>query len=213
MKMVFTFILVTLLSACAQLKDTFDFSSAEEQESAQNTSAANDTVSLTANGEPAMNIHQHITRLGNKLFSSSKSIELDQQVAVGTFLPINQIGGSELPVENVLGQQIQESFVTVGTQAGLRIVEFKTMPAIKFQDGYDLMLSRNIAELNASVDAKYYITGTFAEQTDSFVINARIIDLTNQSVVAAATDFIPTNVMTSQHKISMKNNLLYRRTY
>ncbi len=162
---------------------------------------------LMAKGE---DIHQHVIRLGNKLFSTSKKIQLNEPVAVGTFLPIKQLSGKNLPDENVFGHKIQESFITIGMQAGLNIIEFKTMPSIKLQNGYDIMLSRDTKDLNNKINAKYFLTGTYTEEVDHLIVNARIIELETQKVVAAATDYIPRNMMMSQQKITMNNGMIHR---
>jgi len=155
-------------------------------------------------------LHQHIVRLGNKLFSTSRSIQLSESVAVGTFLPIKQLSGKDLPEKNVFGHKIQESFITIGMQAGLNIIEFKTMPSIKLQNGYDIMLSRDTKELNKEINAKYFLTGTYTEEVDHLIVNARIIELETQKVVAAATDYIPRNMMMSQQKITMNDGMIHR---
>lgn len=158
-------------------------------------------------------IHQHITRLANRLFSSAKNIKLNQSVAVGTFLPVSLINDESMLEQRRIGLQIQESFITLGTQAGLKIIEYKTMSSIKIQQGSDVMLSRNIQNLQTDINAQYFLTGTYLEQDNSIVVNARLIELSSQNVVAAATDYIPAVSMKSKENITMKNNLLYRKTF
>lgn len=158
------------------------------------------TTLVEANQDQTLTIHDHVTRIGNKLFKSSKHIKLKQGVAIGTFIPINKLNGNSLPSDDFLGHQIQESFVTVGTQAGLNIIEFKTTPAITFKENHDLMLSRDAKRVDESINAQYFLTGTYTEQEHSYIVNARIIDLETKTVVAAATDYIPLNVLFKSQK-------------
>jgi hypothetical protein len=179
-------------------------------------------------------IHNHITRLANTLFSSAKNINISQSVAVGTFLPVTlrseQSGNERIKLEKSklekihIGLQIQESFITLGTQAGLKIIEYKTMSSIKLQQGSDVMLSRDIKNLHKKINAQYFLTGTYSEQENSIVVNARLIELSSQNVVAAATDYIPTvslrskqdlmqNKQDKQQITTMKNNMLYRKSF
>lgn len=181
----------------------------ENTESSQKISA-NSQLSNTKTNQM---IHYKMMMLANKLFSTAQGIEPSQPVAVGTFLPVSQLGETLMPTDNLIGHQVQESFITLGTQAGLNVIEFKTMPSVKLQSSYDVMLSRNIDELNKNFNAYYYLTGTYNEQTDSYIINARIIELKTQRVVAAATDYIPIDIMSTQRKVGMKNNMLYRNSY
>tara|TARA_R110001583_G_scaffold9788_2_gene45929 strand:+ start:45208 stop:45816 length:609 start_codon:yes stop_codon:yes gene_type:complete len=165
------------------------------------------------NGSSENLIHQHITRLANTLFSSAKNMKLSQSVAVGTFLPVSLINEKNMLEQSHIGLQIQESFITLGAQAGLKIIEYKTMSSIKLQQGSDVMLSRDVQNLHEKINAQYFLTGTYSEQDNSLVVNARLIELSSQNVVAAATGYIPTLSLRSKQKVIMKNNMLYRQTF
>ena len=163
--------------------------------------------------EVDLGIHERIINLGNNLFNTSNSIDLNKGVAVGTFLPLSQFNGKSMPTNNLLGYQIQESFVTVGTQAGLKVIEFKTMNAIKFSEKQDIMLSRQIADLPKDIAADYFLTGNYVQQEQRYVVNARLINIKTQQVVAAATDYLPLDIMADLNKTTLKSNLLYRKEY
>lgn len=193
----YSLVFVTIiLSGCSQTPDEMKL--ADSTAESVNRLTTNDTL------------HKQVTLLANNLFSTSKDFAIRYPVAVGTFLPIQQIDGQNLPQDKEVGHLIQESFVTLGTQAGLNIVEYKTMPAIKLSDGYDIMLSRDIKNLNTNFSAKYYLTGTYTEQNEQLIVNARIIDLQSMEVKAAATRYIPINVTSNHNKLSLKNNMIYR---
>lgn len=162
------------------------------------------------------NIHSYVERLTQQLFVTSTDINLDKSVAVSTFIPVEEMGSqninNNLP-NNSLGYQIQESFVTLVTQAGMKVTEFKTSKAIKIQNNRDLMLTRNVDELNVNISADYFLTGNYLVQEHNLVINARLIDVKNQQVIAAATDFIPSDIMWTQPKSIIKDGMLYRGKY
>jgi TolB-like protein len=160
-----------------------------------------------------LSVHHYVEQLTKQLLLTAKPIDLTQSVAVGTFLPTESINGKDMPTANILGQQIQESFVTLATQAGLNVIEFKTAKAIKIQQNQDLMLSRQVSEINSYIKADYYLTGTYTTQQQSIVINARLIETSSQRVIAAATDFIPSNVMWAQGKVMMKDKSIFRTAY
>jgi TolB-like protein len=95
--------------------------------------------------------------------------------------------------------------------------------------------------LHKKINAQYFLTGTYSEQENSLVVNARLIELSSQNVVAAATDYIPTialhskedllrtqqellqskqdllqnkkDLMESKQITTMKNNQLYRKSF
>ncbi|MCP4321436.1 MAG: hypothetical protein GY951_18500 [Psychromonas sp.] len=203
MRILIILISLTYLTACTNLSDH----SAPNQQHADNTNQ--------------ILIHQHITRLANKLFSSARGVNLDKSIAVGTFLPITLLKEDNQPDQNAMGLQIQESLVTLAMQAGLTIVEYKTMSSIKLQSSTDIMLSRDRKKLHKEINAQYFLTGTYSEQENIIVINARLIEISSRNIVAAATDYIPTDYISADNKsgnsyhnkqkVTMKNNVLHRK--
>jgi len=212
MRILITLFSLSLITACST--HSGDFSGDPSDELFEITEGSESvTVQSQIASVSEKTIHQHVTRLANSLFSSAKNINLDQSVAVGTFLPVSLISDESMLEQRHIGLQIQESFITLGSQAGLKIIEYKTMSSIKIQKGTDVMLSRNTQNLHSGINAQYFLTGTYSEQDDGLVVNARLIELSSQNVVAAATDYIPTVTLKSKENITMKNNLLYRNTY
>jgi TolB-like protein len=189
-----------LLSACSSSND----SSNKSQHVSSNKG------NQSANTE--LLIHQNVTTLANKLFSNAKNIKLSQSVAVGTFLPIHLKSSPDLAEQHYVGLQIQESFITLAAQAGLNVVEYKTAAAIKVTPGADVMLSRDTQELTATVEAQYFLTGTYSEHDNKLIVNARIIELSEKKVIAAATGYIPMPSLNDRQNITIKNKMLYRET-
>jgi TolB-like protein len=134
-------------------------------------------------------------------------------VAVGTILPTTLSSGESLPSHSTLGLQIQESLITFATQAGLKVIEYKTMPNIKISEKADKMLSRRIDELDPTISADYFLTGTYTLQENSTIVNIRLIQVPENIVLAAATDYLPNDVMWSASKVTLKNNQIYRNGY
>ena len=166
--------------------------------------------------KPTLNensIHSYARLLAEQLFSTSHSINLNYSVAVGTFLPTQGLGLTSNAQNELIGHQLQESMLTFSAQAGLDVIEYKALSKIKFSNGKDVMLSREVEHLASKIDAKYFLTGTYTELETSYIVNARLIELSTNSVIAAATDYIPINVMWSDTKVSTKDQKLYRRGY
>lgn len=211
-------VLVTLLSvsACSSVNDSSNDSSYSSFDD------YDDTIETTEEKEPThikdiksghheLQIHQNVTNLANKLFSNAINFKLSQSVAVGTFLPIHLNKNPNLAEQHYIGLQIQESFITLAAQAGLNVVEYKTASAIKITPGADVMLSRDTTELTTSIQAKYFLTGTYSEHDNKLVVNARIIELAERKIIAAATGYIPMPSLNDKQNITMKNNMLYRK--
>ena len=158
-------------------------------------------------------LHHYVEQLAKQLFDTAQNVDLNKAVAVGTFLPTDYQSGNSLPKSAGFGLQVQESLMTFATQAGLKVIEFKTMPTIKVGNGIDQMLSRQLDELNTSVDAEYFLAGTYTQQQNSMMVNVRLIEVESHHVVSAATDYIPLNSMWSHSKVTMKANQIYRSEY
>ena len=206
---------LNLLSACSIVNDesssdSYDNLRVESENYRKATLMIEKPHNIESPGNEHLLIHQNVTRLANKLFLNAKDIHLDQSVAVGTFLPIHLTNTPNLVEQNFIGLQIQESFITLASQAGLNVVEFKTTSAIKVMSNADVMLSRNTKDLQSNINAQYFLTGTYSEHDNMLMINVRIIELANQRVIAAATDYIAMPSLHNKQKIMMKNSLIYR---
>ena len=189
----------TLASGCA-LTDLMDESK--------------DLIDVTAtNASPSNTLHRHVEKLARQLLSTSQLIDISNTMAVGTILPTMYSNGESLPSHLALGLQIQESLMTFATQAGLKVIEYKTMPNIKISAQADKMLSRQVNELNPTITADYFLTGTYTLQEKNTMVNIRLIQIPENIVLAAATDYVPNDVMWSQSKVTLKNNQIYRNRY
>lgn len=200
MKTLFIVLPSLLLMACANLMPFSD----ENQR--------NQTSALSELKKDSF--HSYISALANQLFYSGNRLQLNETIAVGSFLPIDDLQGKKLPQGSSLGQQIQESMVTLATQAGMNVIEFKTTNTLKLENNLDIMLSRDLDKINKNIGIDYFLTGTYTFAHNGLSINARLIDVTNSSVVAAATDVIPGYVAMSlagqtHHKQQTFDHQLY----
>ena len=166
-----------------------------------------------SNAHPSNTLHRHVEKLVTQLLSTSQLIDKTNTVAVGTILPTMDTSGESLPSRSALGLQIQESLMTFASQAGLKVIEYKTMPNIKISAQADKMLSRQVNELSPTITADYFLTGTYTLQENNTIVNIRLIQVPENIVLAAATDYVPNNVMWSSSKVALKNNQIYRNGY
>ncbi|MDU0354658.1 FlgO family outer membrane protein [Paraglaciecola aquimarina] len=158
-------------------------------------------------------LHKQVEKLVRQLLNTSQILDEQGNVAVGTILPTLGDSGEALPQQQALGIQIQESLMTFVTQAGLKVVEYKATPTIKITPVADQMLSRDIKHLNQHISADYFLTGTYTPQENSTMVNIRLIQVSDNIVLAAATDYIPNDTMWSTAKVAVKNNQIYRNGY
>ncbi|GAA0292466.1 FlgO family outer membrane protein [Psychrosphaera haliotis] len=157
--------------------------------------------------------HGHVEQLARQLLNTTNHFNIGQPILVGTFLPANTLSEEKNDSLSPFGIQIQESFVTFLTQAGLKVTEFKVQKQVIISDQADRFMSRDVNSLENNITADYLLVGHYVQQENELVVNARIIDLSNKTVVAAATDYIPMNAMWSHEKVKLKNEKLYRGEY
>jgi TolB-like protein len=162
---------------------------------------------------PSNTLHRHVENLVRQLLNTSQFDDNTSTIAVGTILPTMHSGGESLPSHTALSLQIQESLMTFATQAGLKVIEFKTMPSIKISAQADKMLSRQVSELSSTISADYFLTGTYTLQENNTIMNIRLIKVPENIVLAAATDYVANDVMWSSSTVAIKNNLIYRNGY
>ena len=157
--------------------------------------------------------HGHVEQLARQLLNTTNHFNIGQPILVGTFLPANTLLEEKNESLSPFGIQIQESFVTFLTQAGLKVTEFKVQKQVIISDQADRFMSRDVNNLENNITADYLLVGHYVQQENELVVNARIIDLSNKTVVAAATDYIPMSAMWSHEKVKLKNKQLYRGEY
>lgn len=157
--------------------------------------------------------HGHVEQLARQLLNTTNHFNIGQPILVGTFLPANTLSEETNESLSPFGIQIQESFVTFLTQAGLKVTEFKVQKQVIISDQADRFMSREVNSLENNITADYLLVGHYIQQENELVVNARIIDLSDKTVVAAATDYIPMNAMWSHDKVKLKNEKLYRGDY
>lgn len=157
-------------------------------------------------------VHFYSQRIANQLYQSLRRINSPTRIAVGTFTPVNTLVTEQNMASPtfLLGQQLQESLMTASVHYGFTIVEFRAKPNVTITANSDLMLSRQLNELTEKQNIDYYITGTLTEQEQSVIVNARLIDVKKQHVIAAATDYVPNNVFWSSEKVRLRQGDIYR---
>jgi hypothetical protein len=110
---------------------------------------------------PSNTLHRHVEKLVRQLLNTSQLDDKTSTFAVGTILLTMYSGGEFLPSDTALSFLIQESLMTFATQAGLKVIEFKTMPSIKTSAQADKILNIQVSEFSSTISADYFLTGTY----------------------------------------------------
>ncbi len=69
--------------------------------------------------------HLYVSELSKQLFFWADSFSNHHLVEGGSFLPVNDLNGDRVPVRSNFGLQLQESLITLATQQGMGVIEYK----------------------------------------------------------------------------------------
>lgn len=128
----------------------------------------------------------YISRIAKELVANLQPYYL-RSMAVTSFVNLD----STLQSSNLAGNQIAEEFITEMRQLGLPVVDFKTTGFIKVSQGGDFVFSRQARELREMQGIDHVLSGTMVWHQNGLVINARIIDLNSNQILAASKGFVP----------------------
>jgi TolB-like protein len=149
--------------------------------------------------------------LAQELFAN---MQPDQQYryAVAGFVPVTslQTDLSEQGPLMLLGHQLEQGLITEAVRRGFVAQDFKASNAIIMNNDSDRALSRDLTYLSGLQNIDYYITGTITPQQNGAMVNARVINVRNKDVVAAATSFFPADLFWESEQITLRNGQLYR---
>lgn len=164
----------------------------------------------TASAHPPLLFYTE--RLADQLFHKLQPLE-SGAIAVTTFADVQLMAPdtSRNSSYNV-ALQLQESMQTVATQLGYQVSELRLNDAVLVHAGYENSLGRNVNSLVQNQQARYLITGTLTEGEEHITVNAKLIDLRSQHVVAAASSVIPVDVLWPNEQLQLRHNKLYRNS-
>ena len=157
------------------------------------------------------NAELYTYRLAQELFSNMQA-DRQYRYAVAGFVPVDsmQTNLNQQGPLMLLGHQLEQGFITEAVRRGLVAQDYKATNAIIMNDDSDRALSRDLAHLSQLQNVDYYITGTITQQQNGAMVNARIINVRNKDVVAAATGFFPAELFWQQEQVTLRNGHLYR---
>lgn len=174
-------------------------------------------LSQQAPANPAMkssplgNAELYTFRLAQELFSNMQT-DRQYRYAVAGFVPVTtmQTNLDEQGPLMLLGHQLEQGLITEAVRRGYVAQDYKTSNSIIMTSTYDRALSRDLEHLSELQNVDYFITGTITPQQNGAMVNARVINVRNKDVVAAATSFFPSDLFWEQEQVTLRNGQLYR---
>ena len=199
-KKIIIFLSIITLCACS-------FSSSKNEDQA--------TYQATNFTHRPMFIQNYVDALSDSLIVNSQKSFKQGRTAVGSIALI-----SSLNIDNdlthplfMLGNQIQESLMTSLSQKGYKVVEYRRAKNLIIHNNYDKMLTRELDKLIETDEFNSFVTGTIKYQENGAVVNLRVVELSNNQVIAATTKFIPLDVFWDRRQVNSINGMPYRNSY
>lgn len=132
-------------------------------------------------------VGDYVRNMAQDLVTNMEYVTESTPVAVTHFSLLD----SDLKETNLLGQQMAESFVHEFHKFRMPVVEYKATQFITVTESGDFVLSRDFLELKNSTPIQYVLTGTMTKHQGGFIVNARMLGMRSNIVVASAQSFIP----------------------
>ncbi len=132
-------------------------------------------------------LEDYAGQLSMQLLRNSAGMSKDDLIGVASFVRLER----SLQQTNVLGNQLAEYFISEIQQFGLGVVDFKMTKAVNVTSRGDFAFSRDSIELAQDMKLDHILSGTMIEKPQGVKINARIVSVENNRVVASASVLIP----------------------
>ena len=140
---------------------------------------------------PVLHIGDYVRNMAQDLVSNMENINPKTPVAVTHFALLD----SDLMQSNLLSLQIAESLMHEFHQFRIPVIDFKSTDYIRITERGDFYLTRDHTELEPNVAIDYVITGTLLHHQGGVLVNARVLSVANQQMVASAQSIIPAAVV------------------
>jgi TolB-like protein len=132
-------------------------------------------------------IGDYVRNMAQDLVANMEYVTERTPIAVTHFSLID----SDLKSTNLLGQQMAESFAHEFHKFRMPVVEFKATQFIRVTETGDFVMSRDFLDLKNSTPIQYVLTGTMTKHQGGYIVNARMLGMQSNVIVASAQTFIP----------------------
>ncbi|MDU0354657.1 FlgO family outer membrane protein [Paraglaciecola aquimarina] len=124
------------------------------------------------------------------LMANLEYVNATTPVAVTSFVMLD----SNYNEYNILGNQLAESLIHEVHKFGIPVIDYKTTGYIRVTEQGDFAFSKDYQDFSGDMPARYIVSGTMLRNADGYLVNARIIGIKSQAVVASAQSLIPYHI-------------------
>lgn len=138
--------------------------------------------------DPKVDLVAEVTKSTDNLLSGLKLQSKKPLLAV-SFADIDNLQES-----STLGRALGEQFSSALTSKGVKMIEVKLSNQLYISEGTgELMLSRDLKKLVNDYEAQAVLVGTYAKGGSNIYVTSRIIDIDDNTVMAADNMTLPIN--------------------
>lgn len=158
----------------------------------------------------AYTLDDYASSLTMQLLHSSPSVINRGKVVIGNFSPADSLANS-VSTDSAphLGKQLQLSMQNLLTQAGFEVISLDGRAGLQLQNDNSVILTP-VTSTPSHLNTDYLLSGVMTAQQHAYLVNVKLVNVSRQSIAAAATAEIPLNVFWSREQVQMRNGRLYR---
>lgn len=138
-------------------------------------------------------VQDYAAQLSMDLVRTRHGLGPESRVGISSFVKLD----ATLQNTTILGNQLAEFMIAEMQQQGMHVVDHKLMPALEVTSYGDIAFSRDVMRLSQQNVMDHVLSGTLIEKANGVFVNARIISVNTNRVVASATLLIPDFVVES----------------
>ena len=143
-------------------------------------------------------LNEYADQLAMQLMNTASQLPAQSTIGIASFVRLNH----SLQDTTVLGNQLAEYLMGQLQGYGMGVVDFKLTRFMQVTGQGDLVMSRKVSRLAAQTSMAHVLTGTMIETPRGVRVNARIISLADQRMVASASLDIPAFIVTSLNPVT-----------
>lgn len=132
-------------------------------------------------------VQDYASQLSMDLVRTRHGLSSEARVGISSFVKLDRT----LQNTTILGNQLAEYLIAEMQQQGVPVVDHKLMPALEVTSNGDITFSRDVMRLSQQAVMDHVLSGTLIERANGVFVNARIISIETNRVVASATILIP----------------------
>ncbi|WP_286261037.1 FlgO family outer membrane protein [Thalassotalea atypica] len=136
------------------------------------------------------NINFYVRGLMQDLVANLQHVENETPVIVTSFIYLD---GPE-DKSSLLGNQLSQSLLHEIYKAGIPVLDHKVTDYIRVTEDGDFIYTKNFLELSPKLNIKYVFTGNLVKHQGGYLVNARVVGMSQKNIVSSAQGFIPADV-------------------